>query len=64
MVPNPMDRRELGQAWETQKGESYKGEALHRDYVEPRVQRKIGWMFWGSISGLGKGLDIFWGIDN
>jgi transposase len=24
------------------------------------VQRKIGWMFWGSISGLGKGPGIFW----
>lgn len=37
-----------------------KGEKLHRDCVEPRVQRKIGWMFWGSISGLGKGPGIFW----
>lgn len=37
-----------------------KGEALHRDCVEPRVQRKIGWMFWGCISGLGKGPGIFW----
>lgn len=37
-----------------------KGEALHKDCVEPRVQRKIGWMFWGSISGLGKGPGMFW----
>lgn len=37
-----------------------KGEKLHKDCVEPRVQRKIGWMFWGSISGLGKGPSIFW----
>jgi hypothetical protein len=32
------------------------GEALYRDCVEPKEQRKIGWMFWGCISGLyGKG---------
>lgn len=38
-----------------------KGEALHPDCVEPRVQRKIGWMFWGCISGaFGKGPGIFW----
>ncbi|PQE05349.1 transposable element tc1 transposase protein [Rutstroemia sp. NJR-2017a BVV2] len=37
------------------------GEALHRDCLEPKTQRKIGWMFWGSISGLyGKGPGIFW----
>ena len=38
-----------------------RGEALHGDSVEPKVQRKIGWMFWGSISGLyGKGPGLFW----
>lgn len=38
-----------------------RGEALHRDCIEPKVQRKIGWMFWGSISGLyGKGPHVFW----
>jgi ketohexokinase/beta-glucosidase len=41
-----------------------RGEALHRDCVEPKVQRKIGWMFWGSISGLyGKGPGLFWEKD-
>ena len=40
------------------------GEELHRDCVEPKVQRKIGWMFWGCISGLyGKGPSIFWEED-
>jgi transposase len=40
------------------------GEALHRDCVEEKVQRKIGWMFWGSISGLyGKGPAVFWEKD-
>jgi Transposase. len=38
-----------------------RGEALHPDCVEPKVQRKIGWMFWGGISGLwGKGPGLFW----
>ncbi|RFU23556.1 hypothetical protein B7463_g12782, partial [Scytalidium lignicola] len=38
-----------------------KGEALHRDCVEPKVQRQIGWMFWGCISGkYGKGPGFFW----
>lgn len=37
------------------------GEELHRDCTEPKIQRKIGWMFWGCISGLyGKGLGVFW----
>lgn len=37
------------------------GEALLPDCVEPKVQRKIGWMFWGSISGqFGKGPGLFW----
>jgi len=40
-----------------------RGEALHRDCVEPKVQRKIGWMFWGCISGLGKGPGTFWEKD-
>ena len=40
------------------------GEELHRDYVELKEQRKIGWMFWGCISGLyGKGPGIFWEKD-
>jgi len=40
------------------------GEALHRDCVEPKVQRRIGWMFWGSISGIhGKGPVLFWEKD-
>jgi ketohexokinase/beta-glucosidase len=40
------------------------GEELHRDCVEPKVQRKIGWMFWGCISGLyGKGPGVFWEKD-
>ena len=40
------------------------GEQLHRDCVEPKIQRKIGWMFWGCISGLyGKGLGVFWEKD-
>ena len=38
-----------------------KGEALHKDCVEPRVSKKIGWMFWGAISGrYGKGPGLFW----
>lgn len=41
-----------------------KGEALHPDCVEPKVQRKIGWMFWGAISGwYGKGPGLFWEKD-
>jgi transposase len=40
------------------------GEVLHPDCVEPKIQRKIGWMFWGSISGLySKGPGIFWEKD-
>lgn len=40
------------------------GEVLHPDCLEPKVQRKIGWMFWGSISGLyGKGPGLFWEKD-
>ncbi len=36
-------------------------EALHPDCVEPKVQRKIRWMFWGGILGLyGKGPGLFW----
>lgn len=39
-------------------------EELHCDCVEPKVQRKIGWMFWGCISGLfGKGPGLFWEKD-
>jgi ketohexokinase/beta-glucosidase len=40
------------------------GEVLHPDCLEPKIQRRIGWMFWGSISGLyGKGPGIFWEKD-
>jgi hypothetical protein len=40
------------------------GEVLHPDCLEPKIQRKIGWMFWGSISGLqGKGPGILWEKD-
>jgi hypothetical protein len=28
-----------------------RGEALHRDYVESKVQRKIGWMLGGQFQG-------------
>jgi len=36
-------------------------EIYHPDCLEPKVQRKIAWMFWGCISGkYGKGLGIFW----
>jgi transposase len=35
-------------------------EIYHPDCVEPKVQRKIGWMFWGCISGrYGKGFGVF-----
>jgi len=35
-------------------------EVYHPDCVEPKVQRKIGWMFWGCISGkYGKGPSVF-----
>jgi transposase len=36
-------------------------ELLHSDCVEPRYQRKIGWMFWGTISGkYGRHRGLFW----
>ncbi|PQE33792.1 transposable element tc3 protein [Rutstroemia sp. NJR-2017a WRK4] len=36
-------------------------EALHKDYVEPKYQRKIGWILWGCSFGLyGKEQDMFW----
>ena len=36
-------------------------ELFHPDCVEPYWQRKIGWMFWGCISGrYGKGPHLFW----
>ena len=39
-------------------------EVYHPDCVEPRFQRKIGWMFWGSISGkYGKHKGLFWEKD-
>jgi transposase len=41
-----------------------RGEALYRDCIEPKVQCKIGWMFWGSISELySKGPGLFWEKD-
>ena len=36
-------------------------EVYHPDCVVTRVQRKIGWMLWGCISGkYGKGFCVFW----
>jgi len=36
-------------------------EVYHPDCVEPCVRRRIGWMYWGCISGLyGKGVGLFW----
>jgi transposase len=36
-------------------------EIYHPDCVVHRYQRKIGWMFWGCMSGkYGKGIGIFW----
>jgi hypothetical protein len=36
-------------------------EVYHPDCVAPRYQRKIGWMFWGSISGkYGRHESLFW----
>jgi hypothetical protein len=36
-------------------------EEQHSDCVEARYQRKIGWMFWGSISGkYGRHTGLFW----
>jgi len=40
------------------------GEVLHPDYLEPKIRKKIGWMFWGGISGAwGKGPSLFWEKD-
>jgi ketohexokinase/beta-glucosidase len=40
------------------------GEVLHPDCLEPRIRKKIGWMFWGGISGAwGKGPGLFWEKD-
>jgi hypothetical protein len=37
------------------------GEVLHLDCVEPKVRKRIGWMFWGGISGaFGRGPGLFW----
>ena len=49
-------------AWVTRrKGEE---EVYHQDCVEERHQRKIGWMFWGSISGkYGRHRGLFWEKD-
>lgn len=39
-------------------------ELYHKDCIEPRYQRKIGWMFWGSISGrYGRHKGLFWEKD-
>lgn len=39
-------------------------EREHPDCVQPRYQRKIGWMFWGSISGkYGRHKGLFWEKD-
>ena len=39
-------------------------ELYHPDCVEDRYQRKIGWMFWGSISGkYGRHIGFFWEKD-
>lgn len=39
-------------------------ELYHLDCVEPRYQRKIGWMFWGTISGrYGRHRGLFWEKD-
>jgi hypothetical protein len=36
-------------------------ELFHPDCISHRWQRKIGWMFWGCISGIyGKGYGVFW----
>ena len=36
-------------------------EVYHPDCVTQKFQRKIGWMFWGCISGrYGKGVGLFW----
>ena len=49
-------------AWVTRKiGEE---ELYHADCIEERYQRKIGWMFWGSISGkYGRHRGLFWEKD-
>ena len=53
---NPGRHRKV---WVTRKRGS--SEVFHPDCVEPRWQRRIGWMFWGCISGLyGKGVHMFW----
>ena len=39
-------------------------ELYHKDCVQSRYQRKIGWMFWGSISGkYGRHRGLFWEKD-
>jgi hypothetical protein len=36
-------------------------ELFHPDCVQHKWQRRIGWMFWGCISGkYGKGVGLFW----
>jgi hypothetical protein len=48
-----------GKEWITRKiGLS---EVYHPDCIVHKYQRKIGWMFWGCMSGrYGKGIGIFW----
>jgi hypothetical protein len=39
-------------------------EVYEKDCVQPRYQRRIGWMFWGSISGkYGRHRAVFWEKD-
>ena len=48
--------------WITRKIEEE--EVYHKDCVQPRHQRKIGWMFWGCISGkYGRHRGLFWEKD-
>jgi transposase len=39
------------------------GEELDDTCVVDRIRKKAGWMFWGSFSGYGKGIGIFWEKD-
>lgn len=38
-------------------------EEWHKDCIEEKVQRKKGWMFWGSFYGCCKGPGVFWEKD-
>jgi len=39
------------------------GEEWNEDCVEEKIQRKKGWMFWGSFHGNTKGPGFFWEKD-